>query len=189
MTAKGGAGLFAQEPTPDQTDIPFGNPALKSERALHLSTGRASTSRAPGSRWTSPGSTRTCTNLVSSTGRVVTNADGVHRPLIYDNNGTGQGLWASRSWPGTSSPRSSPGGWPTPCRAAPGATADATEDRLFDYDQTHILTLVGSYLLPRNWQIGGRFRLVSGNPITPVTGCRLQRQPGPILPHLRAAEL
>jgi hypothetical protein len=24
--------------------------------------------------------------------------------------------------------------------------------------------------LPRNWQVGGRFRLVSGNPITPVTG-------------------
>ena len=37
-------------------------------------------------------------------------------------------------------------------------------------DQTHILTLIGSYVLPRNWQIGGRFRLVSGNPITPVTG-------------------
>jgi outer membrane receptor for monomeric catechols len=46
----------------------------------------------------------------------------------------------------------------------------ATEDRLFDYDQTHILAVLGSYLLPRNWQVGGRFRLVSGNPITPVTG-------------------
>ena len=26
------------------------------------------------------------------------------------------------------------------------------------------------YKLPRGWQIGGRFRLVSGNPMTPVTG-------------------
>jgi hypothetical protein len=25
-------------------------------------------------------------------------------------------------------------------------------------------------MLPRNWQVGGRFRLVSGNPITPVIG-------------------
>jgi hypothetical protein len=45
-----------------------------------------------------------------------------------------------------------------------------TEDRLFDFDQTHILTLVGSYVLPRNWQVGARFRLVSGNPTTPVNG-------------------
>jgi hypothetical protein len=27
---------------------------------------------------------------------------------------------------------------------------------------------VASYLLPRNWQVGARFRLVSGNPMTPV---------------------
>ena len=30
--------------------------------------------------------------------------------------------------------------------------------------------MVGSYLLPRNWQLGARFRLVSGNPDTPVAG-------------------
>ena len=42
--------------------------------------------------------------------------------------------------------------------------------RLFDYDQTHILTLVGSYKLPRNWEVSGRFRFVSGNPRTPVVG-------------------
>ena len=41
--------------------------------------------------------------------------------------------------------------------------------RLFQYDQTHILTLVGSYVLPRGWQLGARFRYVTGNPITPVT--------------------
>ena len=41
--------------------------------------------------------------------------------------------------------------------------------RLFEYDQTHILTLIGTYQLPRNWQIGGRFRYVTGDPSTPVT--------------------
>jgi len=38
----------------------------------------------------------------------------------------------------------------------------------FDFDQPHILTAVGVYKLPRGWSIGGRFRLVSGNPFTPI---------------------
>ncbi len=39
-----------------------------------------------------------------------------------------------------------------------------------DFDQRHNLAVVASYKLPRNWQIGGRFRLVSGTPYTPVLG-------------------
>jgi outer membrane receptor protein involved in Fe transport len=42
--------------------------------------------------------------------------------------------------------------------------------RLFDYDQTHILTVVGSFDLPWRMSAGLRFRLVSGNPDTPVEG-------------------
>lgn len=38
--------------------------------------------------------------------------------------------------------------------------------RPFNFDQPHILTILGVYKLPRGWQIGGRFRLVSGNPST-----------------------
>jgi hypothetical protein len=39
---------------------------------------------------------------------------------------------------------------------------------LFQFDQTHSLTLLGSYRLGRGWEAGGRFRLVSGNLMTPV---------------------
>jgi len=42
--------------------------------------------------------------------------------------------------------------------------------RLFDFDQTHILTAAFVYNFPRNWEIGGTFRVVSGNPNTPVIG-------------------
>ncbi|HEX9103126.1 MAG TPA: TonB-dependent receptor plug domain-containing protein, partial [Polyangia bacterium] len=42
--------------------------------------------------------------------------------------------------------------------------------RLFQYDQTHILTLIGSYKFGRGYQIGVRFRYVTGNPYTPVVG-------------------
>ena len=42
--------------------------------------------------------------------------------------------------------------------------------QLFEYDQTHILTILGSYDLGRNWTIGARFRFVTGNLHTPVIG-------------------
>ena len=42
--------------------------------------------------------------------------------------------------------------------------------RLFDYDQTHILTAMGGYRFAGRWDVGGTFRLVSGNPRTPVVG-------------------
>ncbi len=42
--------------------------------------------------------------------------------------------------------------------------------RNFQFDQTHILTLIASYVLPRGFQVGLRFRYVTGNPTTPVTG-------------------
>ena len=40
--------------------------------------------------------------------------------------------------------------------------------RVFQYDQTHILTVLGSYKLPLGFQVGLRFRYVTGNPYTPV---------------------
>jgi TonB family protein len=40
--------------------------------------------------------------------------------------------------------------------------------RLFEKDQTHVLAATVNYRLGRGWEIGGRFRLTSGNPYTPV---------------------
>jgi TonB family protein len=42
--------------------------------------------------------------------------------------------------------------------------------RLFDYDQTHVLTAVGSYDLGLGFEVGLRFRYASGYPRTPVVG-------------------
>ena len=42
--------------------------------------------------------------------------------------------------------------------------------RPFQFDQTHILNVIASYRLPRNWEVGGRWRYVTGNPTTPVIG-------------------
>jgi TonB family protein len=41
---------------------------------------------------------------------------------------------------------------------------------LFAYDQTHILTAIGSVNLGRGWEVGLRFRYVTGNLYTPYMG-------------------
>jgi outer membrane receptor protein involved in Fe transport len=49
-------------------------------------------------------------------------------------------------------------------------------ERLFDYDQTHNLIVVGSWVLGarQQWRLGGRFQYTSGKPYTPVNGAALQ---------------
>ncbi|HVJ15514.1 MAG TPA: TonB-dependent receptor, partial [Polyangiaceae bacterium] len=42
--------------------------------------------------------------------------------------------------------------------------------RLFDFDQTHVLTALASYDLGNGFEIGGRFRFSTGYPRTPVVG-------------------
>ena len=45
-------------------------------------------------------------------------------------------------------------------RLDPGETAY----RLFDFDQTHILTILGSYRLTNVWEVGARWRYTTGIP-------------------------
>jgi len=49
---------------------------------------------------------------------------------------------------------------------------------VFQFDQTHILTVIGSYRLGRGWEAGLRFRFVTGNPTTPVAGAALNGDQG-----------
>jgi hypothetical protein len=47
-----------------------------------------------------------------------------------------------------------------------------SDDRYYPYvlDQPHVLTALATLPLGSKWRVGGRFRLASGNPITPVAG-------------------
>ncbi len=40
----------------------------------------------------------------------------------------------------------------------------------YDFDQTHILTVLGGYRLPLDFEVSGRFQYVTGNPYTPFAG-------------------
>jgi hypothetical protein len=50
--------------------------------------------------------------------------------------------------------------------------------RAFTADQPHILTLVAGYRPSVGWELSSRYRLVSGNPTSPVTGATLDADSG-----------
>jgi len=165
VTLKGGVGVFYQQPSFDQTDSVFGTPTLKCERAIHYSAG---------TEWKprkylvldATGFYKDLSNMVSITQASLNNETGATR---YDNKGAGRvyGL----ELVGKHELTSKFVGWLAyTLMRAERRDSGSSDYRLFQYDQTHILTLFGSYTLPRNWQIGSRFRYVTGNPSTPVTG-------------------
>ncbi len=164
---KGGVGLFIQEPTIDELDENLGNPDLSLERALHYSAGVEYTPL-PYLNFEVTGFYKTLHDLVAGTEEVV-ERDGETVRMNYNNEGEGRvvglevsakhelanGFYGWLAYTLSQSERKDPG---------------ESEWRLFDHDQTHILTLIGSYKLPRNWEISSRFRYVSGNLYTPVVG-------------------
>jgi TonB family protein len=162
---KGGVGLFQQEPTFDETLETRGNPDLELEKAMHYSAGFEYTPR-PYLNLGVTGFYKSLHDLVSRTDALTTRR-GQTVPLNYTNGASGRvlGLEVSAkhdfqnnlfAWVAYTLSRSE--------RKDPGTN----EYRLFDHDQTHILTVTGSYRLPRNWEIGARFRYVTGQLYTPV---------------------
>ena len=168
VTIKGGVGLFSQEPTFDETDPNFGNPKLKGERAIHYSAGVEYKPR-PYITLDATGFYKDMYSMVSPNAGQFTDTDGTLKPLRYDNQGRGRAygleLVARHDFANNFT------GWLAyTLSRSERLDSGQTSYRLFDFDQTHILTVLGTYSLPRNWQIGGRFRFVTGNPTTPVVG-------------------
>ena len=155
-TFTAGAGLVHQQPTLDELVAPFGNPELRTIRALHASTG---ITWKPSETFSSDVSLfyKRLDRLVSPV------SDGA----IFRSGGKGQvygaelmvrGQWANRL-----------SGWISyTLSRAERDDLERPTTRLFDFDQTHILTLVGRYELGRNWSAGLRWRFVTGTPFTPA---------------------
>lgn len=166
-TVKGGVGLFYQEPSFDETNEVFGNPDLGLEKAVHYSAG---VEFKPLDHLTLDvtGFYKDLDNLVSRTEETEI-VDGEISPIVYNNGGVGRvyglELLLRHDFANNFS------GWVSyTLSRAERQDQGSNEWRLFDYDQTHILTVLGTYHLPKNWSIGMRWRLVSGSPYTPRTG-------------------
>ncbi|MDD9935470.1 MAG: TonB-dependent receptor, partial [Myxococcales bacterium] len=166
-TLKGGVGLFYQEPPFDETDPVFGNPDADAEGAVHYALGAE---YRPEKHLLVDVTAfyKTLFDLIAPSEEIV-ERDGELVEEQVANSGSGRVYGAElmlrhelsdnfMGWVAYTLMRSER-------RDRPGDPL-----RLFSQDQTHILTAVGTYRLPRNWEISARWRLVSGNPDTPIVG-------------------
>jgi hypothetical protein len=167
--AKAGIGLYHQAAGAPYADALLGNPRLRPEQALHLSVGIATTpfAKIPTLHGELTLFYKDLRHLPEPSDARV-QRDGAIVDELYTDNGIGRvyGLelllrrdvapWFY-GWIAYTLLRSErqdvPGGpW-----------------RPFAYDQTHILTVVGTFRLPWNLNVGLRFRYVTGNPATPTS--------------------
>lgn len=159
-TAKGGVGIFHQPPQFQEAVEPTGTAGLNTNRAIQYSLG-AEQDITRQVELSVEGFYKQLDNLVRA-GAAPSGTD-----ILYNNRGEGFVVGAEVllkykpddrffGWLAYTLSRSTrvdePGG----------------EERLVPFDQPHILTVLGSYQLGNGWEVGARFRLVSGNLITPT---------------------
>jgi hypothetical protein len=155
-TLKAGAGLFSQ--APDFTEVlpVVGNPHLRAPRAQHYSAGAE--------------------QMIGE--RLQVTVEGFYKRLSLltvnspvpgenlNNDGVGRIYGAETSARLRPTVKSS--GFLSYTLSRSERNDHGTEWRLFNWDQTHILTVAGAYRVARGWDLSGTFRYVTGNPLTPV---------------------
>lgn len=151
-TIKGGIGRFTQPPQPQETNAVFGIPGLRSNVANHYGVGyeqEITKQLEIGQDFFYRQYDQRVVQRVGNVGEG--RAFGLETLIRYKPDDRFFGFIAY-----------------TLSRSVRKDGPDEPE-RLFPFDQTHILTALGSYRLGRGWEIGARFRLVSGNLRTPQT--------------------
>ena len=168
---KAGVGLYSQPPEYWQMLDVIGNPELEPYRALHTSLGVEQRFGAP-LKLGLEGFYKRLEN------RVVSTPTG--GPPHYVNDGEGRIVGAEVSAEFTPEEGTF---------AYLGYTLSKSERRdldgewrPFDQDQTHILAVAAGHELGAGWNVGARFRLVTGNPSTPVVGSVYDARTGVYVP-------
>jgi TonB family protein len=158
-TLKGGLGVFHQPPQFQEALPPFGSPGLASNRAIHYELG-----------------------VEQDLNRhVELSVDGFYKQLdslvigqpstsgsASNFANTGRGYVVGSEVLLKYKPDERFFGWVAYTLSRSARTdLPGQDEHLIQYDQTHILTVLGSYQLGHGWEFGARFRLVSGNLVTP----------------------
>ncbi len=167
-TLKGGVGLFHQMPQPNEIDEAFGNPDLDLISAIHYSIG-VEQKIIENLEIGLEGFYKDISNLVVSPEMDAQPNGAAPEEPMYTNDGRGEvyGLELMLKH----YPTDRLFGWVSyTLMRSRRVDHPGERERRFDYDQTHILTVVASVVLGRGWEAGVRFRLVSGNPETPIIG-------------------
>jgi outer membrane receptor protein involved in Fe transport len=165
---KGSVGNFHVPPTPEEFSSGFGNPDLSTESAIHYVLG---VEHRPTNYLNLELQLfyKDLFDLVSQSNQLL-EVDGELVPEVYNNNGQGRVYGAEVLL--RHELANNFFGW-LAYTLSRTERRDSADDpyRLFTFDQTHILTLIGSYEFgDSGWAVGTRFRYVSGNLQTPVVG-------------------
>ncbi len=177
---KGGVGLYSQIPDFPEWNPRFGNPRVLPERSLH-------TSLAVGHdfpreiRVEVTGFYKYLWDLATPSSALVIRDDGEVGLESFASRGAGR-IVGGELFVRKALTRKLFGWLSYTLSRSERRLAPMEDFRLFDFDQTHILTLIGVYRLPKGWQVGARFRVVSGNPFTPVTGASYDASDGGYIP-------
>jgi TonB family protein len=163
-TLKGGVGVFHQPPEGYESVEPVGTPGIESSSAIHYSFGIEQEFSRP-LELSVEGFYKDMNDLVVG----VPDAGNTKGGYTYENIGEGRSYGSEFLL--RYKPQDRFFGWIayTLSRSERRDTPDG-QDYRFDYDQTHILTALGSYKLGRGWTAGARFRYVTGSPYTPNVG-------------------
>ncbi len=162
-TLRAGVGVYQQQPQYDESDSTTGTPGLLPSRSLQTSLGVEHRPIAPISIELT-GFYKALDHIVS---RAPARAQDAAAPA-FTNDGTGRifgfELLVKATFPEVFT------GWVAYTFQRSFRTdRPGAEERVFDFDQPHILTALGTFELGAGWSVGARFRLVSGNPSAPVT--------------------
>ena len=160
-----GVGLYQQQPSGDESLAGFGTPQLRPERALHTSAGF--TRSFFGERLSVE-----LTGFYKHLDRLVTpNPDAPWVPDAprYLSAGTGR-IYGAELLIKANVPGLFDGWLAYTLQRSLRVDGPGRSERPFDWDQPHILAALGRLQLGAGWSASLRFRLVSGNPYTPVSG-------------------
>ncbi len=160
VTLKGAVGLYAQPPDPTAFSRAFGNPNIEPEHGQQYVIGAEGDIRT--------GLHADVALFWKNMQDLVVAGENPGDPLLV-NDGIGRAYGAEILLRQTLSKNLF--GWIayTLSRSERKDHADQSWYP-FSFDQTNILTVMLSYLLPRGFQAGARYRFVTGDPYTPVTG-------------------
>ncbi len=172
---RGAVGLYQQAPNPQKTNTATGNPFLLPERSLQTSVG-------VGQRIVDGVSLDVTAFYKDLTQQAISNSNSNFDPAAarYTSTGTGQIYGLEMLLKVAIGDSFS--GWLAYSYQRSLRTDPPTAQVPFDFDQPNNLTVLGTYQLGRGWSAGARFRLVSGNPYTPIKSSVFDSATGVFVP-------
>jgi TonB family protein len=179
-TLKAYAGMFTQPPQPESLDRRFGNVNVGLEHGYHTGVGYE---WRPDRVWSMDSEVYYVDrrDLVVYTTDLVPNSDGTYSYLNFENTGHNHSYGFETLIKREITERAY--GWLSYTYSKSLQRTGTGDDWTHTtFDQPHVLNAVASYKPRGGWEVGARFQLASGRPVTPVVGASFDADCGCYVP-------